>query len=92
MRRSPNPWVAIPSLFAGLAGGTVGFIVTDASCAPGSCVVAASITSLIVGLGIAAGVGLVAVLALKSIDEHRVHRDRMILTMTETDEPGEPET
>lgn len=87
MRRVPNPWVAVPSLLAGLAGGIVGFIVTNASCAPGNCRVVASLTAAIVGLGIALGVGVVAVLALKSFDEHRTHRDRMVLTMLEGDAP-----
>ena len=89
MRRLPNPWVAVPALLAGIAGGIVGFIVTDASCAPGNCRVVASITAAIVGLGIAVGVGVVAVLALKSIDEHRVHRERMVLTMLEGEQPPE---
>jgi hypothetical protein len=87
MRRLPNPWVAVPALLAGLAGGIVGYIVTDASCAPGNCVAVASVTAVVVGMGIAVGVGVVAVLALRSIDEHRVHRDRMILTITEDDQP-----
>ncbi|MEX1208855.1 MAG: hypothetical protein WEE36_09710 [Acidimicrobiia bacterium] len=91
MRRLPNPWVGVPALLAGIAGGIVAFIVTEASCAPGSCAAVASISAVVVGLGIAAGVGVVAVLALKSIDEHRTHRERMVLTMIEGDtRPEEP--
>ncbi|MEX2419224.1 MAG: hypothetical protein WD652_02490 [Acidimicrobiia bacterium] len=85
MRRLPNPWVGVPALLAGIAGGIVAFIVTEASCAPGSCVAVASISAVVVGLGIVAGVGVVAVLALKSIDEHQTHRERMVLTMIEGD-------
>ncbi|MDP2624396.1 MAG: hypothetical protein Q8Q29_11425 [Actinomycetota bacterium] len=81
MRRLPNPWVAVPVLLSGLTGGAVGYIVTDASCGPGSCTVAAVIAAIVTGLAIAAGVGVVAVLALRSLDEHRVHRDRMILVV-----------
>lgn len=91
MRRLPNPWVGVPALVAGIAGGIVAFIVTEASCAPRGCAAVASISAFVVGLGIAAGVGVVAVLALKSIDEHRIHRDRMVLTMLEPDtRPEEP--
>lgn len=89
MRRLPNPWVAIPALLAGVGGGIVGYLVTDASCAPDSCGVAASITAVVVALGIAFGVGVVAVLALKSFDEHRIHRERMILTMVEGEESAD---
>ena len=86
MRRLPNPWVAVPVMVSGLTGGAVGYIVADASCAPGSCTVAALIAAVVTGLAIDAGVGVVAVLALKSIDEHRVHRERMILVVEEDDE------
>ena len=30
--RTPNPWIAIPSLLAGLIAGWVGYVVTDVSC------------------------------------------------------------
>lgn len=30
--RTPNPWIAIPSLVAGLISGWVGYVVTDVSC------------------------------------------------------------
>ncbi len=30
--RAPNPWIAVPSLLAGLIGGWVGYVVTDVSC------------------------------------------------------------
>lgn len=86
MRRFPNPWVVVPVLLAGIAGGIVGYLVTDASCAPGSCVVAAAVTAVIAGLVISGGVGVVAVLALKSLDEHRTHRERSVLVFDPEDE------
>jgi len=86
MRRLPNPWVSVPVLVAGIAGGIVGYLVTDASCAPGSCGVAAAVTAVVVGLAIAAGVGVVAVLALKSLDEHRTHRERSVTVFDSEDE------
>lgn len=30
--RTPNPWIAVPSLLAGLISGWVGYVVTDVSC------------------------------------------------------------
>jgi hypothetical protein len=30
--RTPNPWIAIPSLVGGLIAGWVGYVVTDVSC------------------------------------------------------------
>jgi hypothetical protein len=30
--RTPNPWIAIPSLLAGLISGWVAYVVTDVSC------------------------------------------------------------
>jgi hypothetical protein len=86
MRRFPNPWVAVPVLVAGIAGGVVGYLVTDASCAPGSCALAAGITAVLAGAIIAAGVGVVAVLALRSFDEHRTHRERSVVVFDPEDE------
>jgi hypothetical protein len=75
-RRLPNPWVAIPVLVSTVAGFFVGFFVTDASCAPGSCTVAASMVGVVAGLAVGFGIGVVVVLAMKSLDEFRTHRDR----------------
>ena len=86
MRRLPNPWVTVPTLLAGIAGGVVGYLVTDASCGPGSCGLAAAITAVVAGLVIAGGVAVVAVLALRSLDEHRLHRERSVLVFDPEDE------
>lgn len=70
--RRVNPWVVIPVAAATLAGGVVGALVTQVSCAPGSCVPAA------VGIGLLSaavaffGVGVVVVLAVRSIAEWRL--------------------
>ena len=41
MSRRPNFWVTVPIAVAALAGGVIGYFVTDASCAPESCTFAA---------------------------------------------------
>jgi hypothetical protein len=66
-----NPWVVIPVALATVAGGVVGALVTQVSCAPESCVPA----SIGIGLASAAaaffGVGVVVVLAVRSMAEWR---------------------
>jgi hypothetical protein len=74
----PNPWVAFPVLVATIAGGAVGWFVTDASCAPDSCDVMAGSVAAIAAIGTGIGVGVVVVLALKSLAEWREHGDREI--------------
>ncbi len=92
MSRLPNPWVIGPILLAAIAGGAVGYFVTDASCVPDSCTVAAVSVALVVGIGSAVGVGIVVVLALKSLSEWREHADRDILTVADSDDPPTPPT
>lgn len=89
--RLPNPWIAVPVLLSAVAGGIVGFVVTDASCAPGSCGAAAAVVAALVALGVGAGVGVVAVLAVRSIAEWREQADREI-TLPVDDEPAGPPT
>jgi hypothetical protein len=90
MSRLPNPWIILPVAIAGLAGAAVGFLVTDASCTPNGCAAAASVVATIVGIGTAVGVGIVVVLALKSLSEWRTHADREILTAPDDGPPGPP--
>ncbi|HEX9977510.1 MAG TPA: hypothetical protein VGB41_02680 [Acidimicrobiia bacterium] len=92
MSRLPNPWIAVPVLIAAIGGGAVGFFVTDASCAPGSCPIASSLAGALAAIVAGAGIGVIAVLALKSLDEFRTHRDREILTAVDADaeDPGPP--
>lgn len=70
MRRL-NPWVAVPSLSAGVIAGALGWIVTEVSCRPGSCLVWAAIVGVggfVVGT---VGMAVVAVLIVRSLAEHR---------------------
>jgi len=90
MNRLPNPWVFVPVALGAIAGGTVGYFVTKASCAPGSCTTASVSVALAVGICTAIGVGVVVVLALKSLSEWRRHVDREILTVSEPNEPRTP--
>lgn len=92
MSRRPNLWVAVPITLAALAGGVVGYFVTDASCAPGRCTLVAVSVAVVVGIGAAVGVGVVVVLALKSLSEWQEHADRGILTETDPDTPRTPPT
>ncbi len=92
MSRRPNLWVTVPITLAALAGGVVGYFVTDASCAPGRCTLAAVSMAVAVGIGAAVGVGVVVVLALKSLSEWQEHADRGILTETDPDAPRTPPT
>ena len=87
--RAPNPRILIPVLLAAVAGGTVGYYVTAASCAPGSCPGAAAAIGGLVALGAGAGVGVVVILAVRSFAEWRVHTDREILVVAD-DPPAEP--
>ena len=87
MRRLPNPWVVLPVAIAAIAGGFVGFFVTDASCAPESCTPAAALVAVGVALAAAAGIGVVVVLALRSLSEWREHEDREILTREDPPAP-----
>lgn len=91
-RRLPSPWVSIPVLVAAIAGGIVGYIVTDASCAPDTCVAAASVVSGLVAVLAGTGVGVVVVLALRSLAEWREHADREILTAVDDDHEKGPPT
>lgn len=77
--RMPNPRVAVPVLLATAAGAAVGYVVTDASCAPQSCPGASVGVSALVGLGSGAGVLVVVILALRSFAEWRRQEDRTVV-------------
>lgn len=86
----PNPWIAIPALLSAIAGGVVGYVVTEASCAPGSCAGTAVVVSVLVALGTGFGVGVVAVLAVQSIAEWRRQAEREITVPVSDTPPGPP--
>jgi hypothetical protein len=69
--RLPNPWVAIPVVLGLVGGGVIGGVITQLSCAPGSCLGAAVGIGVVSALVVAAGIGVVVVLALRSIAEWR---------------------
>lgn len=66
----PNPWFFLPVLASALLGGALGWMMAGVSCG-GACWVSQSITAVLVGGSIAAGVGVVAVLGIRSMDEYR---------------------
>ena len=55
-------------LLAGLCGGLIGYVVTDLQCRDG-CSTAAGFVGLVSAIGCAAGVSIVAVLALRAAAE-----------------------
>lgn len=70
----PNPWFFIPVLVSLVVGGALGWMIAGVSC-PGGCVVSQSVTAVLVGGAVAAGVGVVAVLGIRSMAEARTHRE-----------------
>jgi hypothetical protein len=91
MRRLPSPWVTVPVLLGTVAGGVVGYLVTQVSCAPGSCT-GAAIAIGFLGAAVAFfGIGTVVVLALRSVAEWRELQDRGGRPQTPVDDdPGPP--
>ncbi len=71
----PNPWFFVPVAVSLALGFGLGWMMAGVSCG-GSCPVSQWVTALIVGIGIAGGVGVVAVLGIRSMDEYRVAQDR----------------
>lgn len=90
--RWPNPRVAIPVIVSAIAGGVVGFFVTDASCAPQSCTTSAVLMAALVAIGAGGGVGVVVVLAVRSFAEWRMHSEAEPVVTIEApgEEPGPP--
>ncbi len=69
--RRPNPWVAVPSLAAGLIAGALGWIVTEVSCRPEGCLgwtVFIAVSAFVVGT---VGMAVVVVLVIRSLAEYR---------------------
>ena len=69
MRRYPNPWILIPVLLGGAVGSALGWVITDIGCRPDRCLGLTFAISLIAGLATAFGVGVVVVLAFRSMEE-----------------------
>lgn len=71
MKRIPNPWVAIPSLLAGLIAGGLGYVVTDVSCQPEGCPAWATGIAIFGFLVGTVGMAVVVVLVYRSLAEYR---------------------
>ncbi|HIE21395.1 MAG TPA: hypothetical protein EYP73_02200 [Acidimicrobiia bacterium] len=76
MRRTPNPWIALPALGMGALAGVIGWVVTDVSCRQGAgvdtgsgCVGWALGIAVTSGILVAAGTALVLVLVYRSLAE-----------------------
>ncbi len=77
--RLPNPRLGLPIVISAIAGAVVGYFVTDASCAPEACPVAASFVAVVTALAAGAGVAVVVVLAARSFAEWRTQSERDVL-------------
>jgi uncharacterized membrane protein YeiH len=78
MRRTPNPWIAVPSLVLGTLAATLGWVVTDVSCRQPnptgiaeSCYGWAALIATISFLVVTIGVALMLVLVFRSLAEWR---------------------
>ena len=74
--RAPNPWIVLPVLIGTVAGGVIGALVTSESCAPGDCLgatIGIGLLSAVVGFF---GVGVLVVLAVRSLAEWREQEAR----------------
>ncbi|MBI5157415.1 MAG: hypothetical protein HZA58_05300 [Acidimicrobiia bacterium] len=82
----------IPVGVSAVAGGVVGYFVTDASCAPASCTTPAVLMAAVVALAAGIGVGVVVVLAIRSFAEWRLQSEAgPVVTIEARDEdPGPP--
>jgi hypothetical protein len=87
--RFPSAWVTVPVLGGTVAGGVVGYLITQVSCAPGSCTVAAVGIGLVSAAAAFFGIGTVLVLALRSLAEWRELQARGGPAPSEED-PGPP--
>ncbi len=91
MRRRPSIWVTIPVLLGTVAGGLVGYLVTQVSCAPGTCTPAAVGIGLVSAVAAFLGIGTVVVLAVRSLAEWRELQDRPEPTEAgRREDPGPP--
>ena len=71
MRRTPNPWIAIPALVMGAVAGALGWVVTDVSCRQNgsACGIWSAIIAIAAFLTVTFGVILVLVLVYRSLAE-----------------------
>lgn len=72
--RIPNPWVLFPVALAAAVGGVIGWMVATVSCRPDGCAVTAWIVAVAAAVIAGFGMGVVVVLAVRSLDEWREAR------------------
>lgn len=83
MRRTPNPWIVIPSLAVGLLAGLLGWFVTDLSCTTSDpvgsvthCYGWSAAMAVAAFLMVTVGMALVLVLVYRSLSEWQEARAR----------------
>lgn len=69
MSRRPNPWFFIPVAMGLAIGGVLGWMITGVSCQ--DCVTTQVVVAILGALVTGVGVGVVMVLAIRSMDEAR---------------------
>lgn len=73
MWRYPNPWVFLPALVGLVIGAWLGYFIASLS---GSGTALAVVLAVLSGTAAAFGVGVVAVLAIRSFDEWKTAQER----------------
>ena len=68
MRRRPNPWFFLPVVLGLAIGGVLGWLIAGVGCT--DCVASQASFGVLGALVIGAGVGVVMVLVIRSLDEH----------------------
>ncbi len=68
-RRLPNPWVMVPVMIGFVIGGVIGWSVVTVGCRPGGCAPLAALVGLGAAFVVAAGILVVAVLVVRSLNE-----------------------
>ena len=88
--RNLNPWIVIPVVIAAIGGGIVGALIMELSCSPGSCLPASVGVGVLTAAAAFSGVGVVVVLAARSMAEWRHNTAEGQVRPTRDDDPGPP--
>jgi hypothetical protein len=91
MRRRPNPWFFLPVLLGIAIGGVLGWLIVGVGC--DDCVASQATFAGIGGLVIGSGVGVVMVLVIRSLDEHKARSEQGLPDVgVGCEVPEEPDT